>query len=175
MQPYQLRGSALLKVISIILIVKGALSLLISLLGLGSSAFLFSMIPGISEGIKTLLMSAMIIPFIVGIMHIVFGILGVVFRNKPERIFALLVFGIIMIVMVIVGIAVDFATVEIQSAFQEQMGLAVSQITGTSVDVPLQTGQAGGILTIIGYLIGFVLPGLYIYGALLNKKSLPPQ
>jgi len=168
-QVIKLRGAGLLKVVSVIMIVLGAITTasgfitpfsgntLVNVLGVDAIAIQYFQIQGA-------------ISIITGVVMLVCGIFGVRFCNRAERIHFLMVLGIVHIIasafttlysyiMMPVGVRI---MEEVQQAV-EGMGSAMAgnmNVAGMMQNVPLM-------------MTGFILPALYIVGALLNK--LPPK
>ena len=168
-QVIKLRGAGLLKVVSIIMIILGVITTasgfitpqsghtLVNVLGVDSSAIQYFQILGI-------------ISIISGVVMLVCGLFGWKLCNRADKTHFLLILGIIHIVvsafttlysyiMSAVGIRI---MEEVQQAVAE-MGSAMAgniNVTGMMQNVPLM-------------MTGFILPVLYIIGALLNK--LPPK
>jgi len=168
-QVIKLRGAGLLKVVSIIMIILGAITTasgfitpqsgytLVNVLGVDAAAIQYFRIQGL-------------ISIITGVVMLVCGIFGVKLCNRSDKINFLLVLGIIHIivsafttlysyVMMPVGIRI---MEDVQRAVEE-MGSAMAgdmNVAGMMQNVPLM-------------MTGFILPVLYIVGALLNK--LPPK
>jgi len=168
-QVIKLRGAGLLKVVSIIMIILGAITTasgfitplsgqtLVNVLGVDAFAIQYFQIQGI-------------ISVITGVVMLVCGIFGVKLNNSADRAHLLLIMGIVHIVasafttlysyvMMPVGVRL---MEEVQQAVQE-MGSAMAgnmNVAGMMQNVPLM-------------MTGFILPALYIIGALLNR--LPPK
>jgi len=168
-QVIKLRGAGLLKVVSIIMIILGVITTasgfitpqsgytLVNVLGVDSSAIQYFRILGM-------------ISIISGAVMLVCGLFGWKLCNRADKTQLLLILGIIHIVvsafttlysyiMNSVGIRI---MEEVQQAVAE-MGSAMAgnmNVTGMMQNVPLM-------------MTGFILPVLYIIGALLNK--LPPK
>ena len=164
-QVIKLRGSGLLKVVSIILIILGVITTasgfitpnsgqtLVNVLGVDAIAIQYFQIQGA-------------ISLITGVVMLVCGIFGLKLCNRADKTHLLLLLGIIHIVasafttlysyvMMPVGVRI---MEEVQQAVQE-MGSAMAgnmNVAGVMQNVPLM-------------MTGFILPVLYIVGALLNK------
>lgn len=94
-----LKGSTLLKVVSIIMIVFGAIALIVALLSIAGIAVL------IASGIGTaLLYGALVVSIIQCIIFFVAGILGVVYAKKKEKAGTVIVFGIVLIILNVLSI-----------------------------------------------------------------------
>lgn len=93
------------------------------------------------EATGGLYMLASLIGLAASVIQLVAGIMGAINWNKPEKAQPCVVMGIIIIVLALINVATTIS------------------INGFSTS---------GILNL---LIGFILPGLYTYGALSLKKS----
>ena len=167
----KLRGAALLKVIGILMIIFGAIALISGLSSLGSGSMMASMF-GLDElGIQYFKIIGTI-SLVTGIAELVFGILGIRFRNLPDKVMVLLVIGIIQIVIAAFTALYNHTLAPIGDRVTEQILQATMDMYGTS---------AGSIMpnatilqdNIVLNSIGFVIPALFIVGALLNR--LPPK
>ena len=168
-QIIKLRGSGLLKIVSLIMIILGAISVasgfftpnsgqtLVNVLGVDPIAIQYFQVQGM-------------ISIITGAVMLVCGIFGFRLHNRADKVQLLIILGVVNIiaaafttlysyVMMPIGIRI---MEEVQQAIQE-MGSALAgnmNVTGLMQNVPLM-------------LTGFILPVLFIVGALLNK--LPPK
>lgn len=168
-QVIKLRGASLLKVVSIIMIILGAITTasgfitpqsgytLVNVLGVDPIAIHYFQIQGV-------------ISVISGIVMLVCGIFGVKLCNRSDRVMLLLILGIVHIVVAVFTTIYSYIMAPMGERVIEQVQIAVSEmgsafagnmnITGMMQNVPLM-------------LIGFILPVLYIVGVLLNR--LPPK
>ena len=165
----KLRGAGLLKVVSIILIILGAITAASGFLSPNSGATLVNVLGVDPIAIQYFRIQG-VISLATGVVMLVCGIAGVRLNNRADKAGLLLVLGIIHVVvsafttlysyvMMPVGIRI---MEEVQQAVQE-MGSAMAgnmNVSGMMQNVPLM-------------MTGFILPALYIVGALLNK--LPPK
>ena len=158
MQQTKLRGSVLLLIVGILMIIAGAFGVIISLLLGASGAILNGTVQSadlaeimdqlnailaqynLSADVLAKAITTITILLVVSaILDIVFGILGIAFRNKAEKANLLFIFGIIL---VLVSLAGSF--------------------------LPVIMFKAG--FSIGSFLISLVLPVLYVVGAALNKS-----
>jgi len=130
-------GKGLLKVVSILFIIAGAFAVITSIFGAASSAMLAQL--GIQSGTEII---AMIISVTMGILEIVFGILGIKQCAIPTQGQLFIVSGIVLCAM---------------------------QVLNMSMHI---IGSGGLMLFALpAGLLGFVLPALYIVGGVKNKKA----
>jgi len=168
-QVIKLRGAGLLKVVSIIMIILGVITTasgfmqpnsgqtLVNVLGVDASAIQYFQIMGI-------------ISIISGVVMLVCGIFGVKLCNRADKTQFLLILGIIHIVVsaftTLYGYVMNPVGVRIMEEVQQavaEMGSAMAgnmNVSGMMQNVPLM-------------MTSFILPVLFIVGALLNK--LPPK
>ena len=102
-------GRGKLKVTGIIYTVLGALSILGSLLILGAAAGVFSVLGAVS-----------------GVFYLVIGILGIRNCGRPENCGANFVLGVIVLVLVVIGLAVNVAVSGPTGAAYSVVGLVLS-------------------------------------------------
>ena len=168
-QVIQLRGAKLLKVVSIIMIIFGALSTAGGFISIGSGSLMSSVL-GLDEyGLKIISMLG-IVSVISGIVMLVFGILGVKNCNRPDRIGFMLLIGIILIMEAIFSSIYSYAL----APAQEYVARQVLDATLQSYGVEQANSSLGVVATNpVMMWIGVALPALFFIGALLNK--LPPK
>ena len=168
-QVIKLRGSGLLKIVSLIMIIFGAITLVSGFITPNSGHTLVNVLGVDPVAIQYFQVLGMI-SIITGAVMLVCGVFGFKLCNRADKIHLLLILGIVNIiaaafttlynyVMLPVGIRI---MEEVQQAISE-MGTAFAgnmNITGMMQNVPLM-------------LTGFILPALFILGAFLNK--LPPK
>jgi hypothetical protein len=167
----KLRGAALLKVISIIMIIFGAISLVSGLSSIGSGPMMVRMF-GLDElGIQYFKIIGTI-SIVTGIAEIVFGILGIRFRNRPDKVMLLLIVGIVQMVIAAFSALYHFTLAPIGDRVTEQIMQATMEMYGVTANnaIPNATMLQNNIIL---NSIGFVIPALFIIGVLLNR--LPPK
>ena len=129
------KGSTMIKVVGILMIVFGAIGLIISIVGFGAVALLDAV--GASMGMAYF---ACVLALLSSIVELVTGILGVVNHDKPEKAQILLICAIVIVVLSLLG----------------------------NIIVPI---IAGSDVSIVSFLIGLILPGLFAWGAIQNKQG----
>ena len=144
--PAKAPGSTILKVVGILMIIFGALSLIIGLAAgavVGATSALADEL-GVTDAETTSALGSAgaytAVLIVCAIVEFVAGIVGVALNNKPAKAVVCLVFGCLTIIVALVSFI---------------MGI-VSGATATNI---------------ISGLVGFVLPVLYFIGALKNKKA----
>ena len=153
MQP---RGKMMLKVVGIIMIVGGALSLFYSLIvAVGGAALMNLSVNGrtitsfqTADLEKTIAVIG-ILGLISGAIELTTGIIGCANAAKAERANLCMVFGIISCAMTIISV-----TVELLSGMLSFAGNGVAIISALG-----------------GLMLGLVLPVLFLVGSIMNKKS----
>ena len=141
------KGRVFLKVCGILMIIGGAITIIVSgILGLvgyaAGNAIASAGDQSAGEVVGVLVLVGAIISLISGILELIAGIVGVKNANKPEKATTCLVWGIIVLVLNIIGMILTFV------------------------------GDSSGAGTIIVSIItSLVVPVLYIVGAVLNKKT----
>ena len=168
-QVIKLRGAGLLKVVSIIMIVLGALALGSGFITPNSGSTMVNVLGVDPVAIQYFRVQGMI-SIINGAVMLVCGIFGLKMCNRAERISFLIVLGIVLIVAEAFTTLYSYVMMPVGILIMEQVQQAVSEmgsamagnmnITGMMQNVPLM-------------MTGFILPVLFIVGALLNK--LPPK
>ena len=149
--PVKAPGSTILKVVGILMIIFGALSLIIGLAAGALTGAVNSLADSIASELDAseaaevtkaagTLTGYTTVLIIASIIEIVAGIVGCALNNKPAKATICLVFGVLTLIVALVSFI---------------MGIAGG-------------ASATGIIT---GLVGFVLPILYIVGALKNKKA----
>ena len=131
-------------VAGILLIVFGSISVILALISLAASSFIIG-----------------VLELICGACGIVVGVFGIKNRGLPEKAQQCLLLDIILMVL-LVGRAIYSVTVSLG---------ALNQVSSySSVDSgALFAGSAIGV--IIGVIITFTIPVLYLIGAIMNKKA----
>lgn len=154
MQQNKARGSVMILVVSIIMIIGSAFGLIASLItgAAGSyvktamtdadiqSALAQSGLQVPADKLSQALMIITILSVISAIIELICAILGIVNRNKVEKAGLLIVLGIVMIVVALVANL-----------------------------VPVFMWKA--VISAVSVIVGLVLPVLYLIGAFLNKNS----
>jgi hypothetical protein len=156
----------MLKVVGIITIVFAAISILggFGMIGIGS--LMASMIPGLDAAVKQVFSILGIVILIVGAVDLIFGIFGIRYRNRAEKAQLLIIFGVVQIIITV-------ASMVYSNMMNESMMGVLSQLQnlyGAAGMGYSSTLSAGGFSWTSG--ISFILPVLYIIGAILNKR--PP-
>jgi len=166
----KLRGAGLLKVVGILMIIFGAIALISGLSSIGSGSVMASMFGLDSLGIQYFKIIGTI-SLITGIIELVFGILGIRFRNLPDKVMFLLVIGIIQMVIAAFSTLYNHTLAPIGDRVMEQITQAMTDMYGgINSAMPNATMLQDNIAL---NSIGFVIPALFIIGALLNR--LPPK
>ena len=170
MQQVKQRGSTLLKVVGIILIIFGAISLLGGLATAAMGSMTASLL-GIDEyGMQFFRING-ILSLISGVVYLCVGILGVRLCNRAGKEGLLLLLGIIMILVTLFTTLysltmVDMETYVLQQILDSQMlsyGFAATDTNISSfANNPVSIG------------IGFILPVLFVIGALRNRMRPKP-
>ena len=140
------RGRVLLKIMGIIMIVGGALSIIMSIILIAAVAVL-SGYPGTGG-----LIVGIIITILAGIAELIAGIICTKNAGKPENATKCMVWAIIVIVLQLVGFIITLIGA---GTFARMNGASVS---------------SGGS-TVVSIIFGLAVPVLAIVGAVLNKKS----
>jgi hypothetical protein len=173
-QKIRLKGSVLLLVVGIFLVVFGAFGLLGALAQAGAYVFF----PRINSDvfisapeIRSMKFSFAIL-LTTGIVDLVFGIFAIRFRNRSDKIKWMFVLGIIMMI-VQAGITVYSKVLETRllQSMEYHAGLVMPDIMDRMNSIPGFDMNRGMIYSIISIVAGFILSALYILGAVLNKQS----
>ena len=169
----KLKGSALLKVVGIIMIIYGVITVVSGLVSIGSGPMLASMF-GLDEvGVRyyTIMGS---ISMITGAVELVFGIFGVRFCKDAGKAGFLIIVGIIQVVITAFSMLYNYALTPMAERVNQQMMDSLSQMTGAaSADaLPNAALLSGSIASIV---LGFGLPALYILGAFLNRLPMKKE
>ena len=149
------KGRKVLKVVGIIMIVIAAIGLISSLISLLGASALISMGVG-----ATITWVSIVVSLIFSGIELAAGIFGVKNCNVPEKAQTCLIFGVVLIVLQVIGTAIGYV-----------YSLDVTAVTAAAYGTELVSSTTTIMSTVIGLIIGLVLPVLYIYGASLNKKS----
>ena len=137
-------GKGLLKVVSILFIIFGAIATVILIIGLIGYAMADSI-----GGLAGIIIVTLILILVVSVLELIIGIVGLKKCGDPTKGRFFITTGIILCALSLVSL--------------------ILSIAGGSFDVT-SLGIKTGTLTIIG----FVLPVLYIIGGSMNKKAVPP-
>ena len=169
MPQVKLRGAVLLKVVSIIFIILGALSVasgflsplsgrtLVNTLGIDEIAIQYFQILGVTS-------------IVTGAVMLICGLCGLRLCNNPGKINFLIILGIINIVVTAFSTLYNYIMAPVGERVLEEMQKAVMEM-GSGVAGNMNIGgmmQSAPLMA-----VGFILPVLFIVGALLNK--LPPR
>ena len=167
MQKIRYKGATLIMVVSVILIILGALNLL----GGVSAAFLGRITAstlGLDEFGQSYYQVMGFVSLISGVVGLAGGIFGVRFNNHGDKAGLLLVVGIIQLIVVF------FVTLygTLTAAAGERVTQQIMDNVGVSLEsdgINTLMSMGGNVMTVVTFL----LPALFIVGALLNKK--PPK
>ena len=167
----KLRGAALLKVLGILMIIFGAIALLSGVSSAVSGPMMTSMF-GLDELSIQYFRIIGTISIVTGAVELVFGIIGIRFRNLPDKVMVLLVIGIVQMVIAAFTALYNHTLAPIGDRVTEQILKATADMYGVSggMGMPNATILQDNIVL---YSIGFAIPALFIIGALLNR--LPPK
>ena len=171
--PEKLKGETLLKVVTIIVIVLGAITIALGAISYLSSSFTMSMF-GLGENIGRIYSLIGGVTAISGIVIIVVGILGLKWRKDIEYSAAIIV---IAIVQAISSFVCGSITANLNAAIQqpltdaivasmpEMQGIMESELVTSSTAISLPVDPTT--------LVCIVLSVLMIIGAILNKNTKP--
>ena len=165
----KLRGAGLLKVVSILLIIFGAISIVSGFSSIGSGSMMANMFGLDETGIKYFSAVGMI-SIIAGIAELIFGVLGVKFCNRADKAGFLLIVGIIQIVITVFTTLYNKALAPMADRVNQQILDATAAMYGVNVESAMPNAS---LLTndFVLTAIGFILPVLFVIGALLNRKE----
>ena len=170
-QTTKLRGAALLKVVGVIMIIFGAISIGSGFISMASGSAMSSMF-GLDEYARQYFWMLGIIAVITGAVELVIGIFGVRFGNRAEKTNFLLIAGIVQIVVAVFTTLYNSTIAPMGLRVYDQIMEATVQMYGAMpATANLNATSLSGSPTL--NLIGFILPVLFIIGALLNR--LPPK
>ncbi|MCL1895865.1 MAG: hypothetical protein FWG03_04895 [Clostridiales bacterium] len=165
------RGADLLRVVSIIMIILGVISVVSGVITVFTGG-LMSSIYGLDEfGIRYFQIIG-IMALATGAAELVFGILGLRFGSRFDKAGFLVVIGVIQILITTFSVLYNNIMASAGIRVMEQIMSTVEQDYGVSADIGPNTyaGLTGNPLL---YVFNFILPALFIIGALLNR--LPPK
>ena len=168
-QAIKLRGAGLLYVVSIILIIFGAIMAASGAITMGSIQMLASLI-GLDELGMQYFQVVGALALVTGVPNIVFGFFGVRFRNRADKVGFLLMSGIILVVIAVFATLYNQAIAPMGVKITEQSMEALTQMYGAAATSPsINIGVLSNNIVLIA--IRFVLPALFVIGALLNRQS----
>jgi len=169
MQQVRQRGATLLKVVSIILIILGAISLVSGVGSVGSGSLMATLYGLDGFGVQYFRIMG-ILSLITGGAYLVFGIVGVRFCNRAGKEGLLLLLGIILIVICIFTTLYNLTMAETEAYVIRQIMDAQMQSYGmAATDTNIGSLSSNPLMV----AIGFILPVLFVIGALLNR--MPPK
>jgi hypothetical protein len=129
------KGSTMLKVVGILMIIFGAIGIIISITAFAGVALLDA--AGANMGLAYV---ACVISLLGSVAELVTGIMGVINCEKPEKAQLLMTCAIVIIALSLLG----------------------------NIIFPLIAGSG---VSVVSFLIGLILPGLFIFGAIQNKQG----
>lgn len=147
------RGRKFLKVVGIILIVFGGISLLMALFSVMGASAIISM--GMPAGI---MWASIVFSVVASGIQLFAGICGVRYCEVTEKAKTCLILGVIMVVIQVVSAVIGY----IQTVQTAHLATLTSGVVSSTTTV---------MSTVFGLIIGLILPVLYLYGAILNTKS----
>lgn len=135
------KGSTMLKVVGILMIVFGSIGIIVSIVAFGAVA----LVDGVAGAVEAEVnlgaaYFGCVLALLSAIAELVTGIMGVVNHNKPEKAQLCLICAAVVIGLSILG------------------NFLVPIIAGSSISW-------------FGFLVNLILPGLFIYGAIQNKQG----
>ena len=136
-----MKGKGLLKVVGILMIIGGALSIIMSIIAIAGVGALTYLADGLSSAQlnPTIIYTSCVVMILGSVAELIAGIIGVKNCAKPEKATSCLVFGIIVAIFNLLGIIIG--------------------------------AVGGSGFNFVSLIIGLVLPVLFIVGAVMNKKS----
>lgn len=139
---FLMKGKGLLKVVGILMIIGGAISIIMSIVaiaGVGALTYLADGDLSSAQLNPTIIYTSCVVMILGSVAELIAGIIGVKNCTKPEKATSCLVFGIIVAIFNLLGIII---------------------------------GAVGGSgFNFMSLVTGLVLPVLFIVGAVMNKKS----
>jgi len=160
-QEIKLRGAGLLKVVSIIMIIMGVISAVSGVITMGSGGMLVSVF-GMDEFAAQYFRVLGVLSLVTGIVMLVFGVFGVKLHNRAEKAGFLLVLGIINIVIMAFSVLYNSVMAPMWASIVDQ----ITQSAGVSMYPTNISGMAQSVPLMVP---GFILPALFILGAMLNR------
>ena len=169
--PYtiKLKGAGLLKVVSIIMIIFGAISVGSGAISIGSGGMLVSVF-GMDEFAAQYFRVLGVLSLVTGAVTLVFGGFGVKLCNRADKAGFLLVLGIINIVIAAFSTLYNSVMAPMWESIVEQITQSAGAMYGASAYPTNISGMAQSVPLM---LLGFILPALFILGAFLNR--IPPK
>jgi|GEM_PF-5307010 len=163
------RGSGLLKVVTIIMIILGAITIGGGFISMGSGSMMASRLGLDAFGQQYFHMIGTI-AIVTGAVELIIGVLGLINCNRPGKANFLLTLGVIQLVAAVFSTLYNHAMAPMGEQVLTQLMNSVQQLYGTTpaAAANINTSNLSGSPFMIG--IGFVLPILFIIGALLNKR-----
>ena len=152
--------SRMLFVISIIMLVFAAISLIssvISAVGLGAIMETYKsmgMTSEMADKVKNLLQISIIFSLAFTIIKIIFGITGILSAQKPERANLIVILGCIMVGLVFISLVTSKPLTDTMKPF----------LAGLGAD------KASGFGSIIGVILSLIFPVLYIIAGIMLGK-----
>ena len=163
------RGATLLLVVSIIMIIFGVMGVFGGLSSMATgmmSSFSFNLD---ENGIQYFRMIGAL-SILTGAVELVFGIFGIRFRNRGDKAGFVLVLGIIQIIVTVFATIYEMMLLPMGARVMEQINRMMEQEYGfTATDMNIEGLASNPVLI----AVGFILPALFIVGALLNR--MPPK
>ena len=135
------KGSTMLKVVGILMIIFGGIGIIVSIVAFGTVA----LVDGIAGAVEAevnlgLAYFGCVLALLGSIAELVTGIMGVANHNKPEKAQLCLICAVVVIGLAILG----------------------------DLIVPIIAGSG---ISWFGLIFNLILPGLFIYGAIQNKQG----
>jgi len=163
----KLKGAGLLKVVSIIMIILGAISVASGAMSMSSGRTLVNVFAIDEFAIQYFIMLGTL-SLVTGAVMAVFGIFGVRLCNRADKAGLLLVLGIINIVITAFSTLYNYVIAPMGISIMEQVMQSARDMYGTSMYSPSVSGmaQSGPLMA-----LGFILPALFILGAFLNRMQ----
>ncbi len=143
-------GAGFLKVVGILMIVFGGISIIISGISAAASIAVSALLSGTEDGGLTGLLNMLtIVAFVASALQLVTGILGVAFSKKPEKAMVCMIFGIIVLLLGIISAVVLPMIVSSNEVYVALVG-----------EMPINW---------VSLFTGAIMPVLFIIGAAKNK------
>ena len=170
MQQVKQRGATLVKVVSIIMIVFGALSLIGGLTQAGMGSLTGSML-GVDEFAMQYYRITGVLALISGVAYLCIGIFGVRFCNRAGKEGMLLLLGIIIVLVDVFITLYNLTLLDLEAYVLQQLFDSQLEAYGfAATDINVSSFSSANPVMIA---LSFVLPALFVIGALLNRK--PPK
>lgn len=149
------KGKTFLKVTGILLIIFGALGLISSLVSMAGASVLSALAAEFGANLGGILMLSAIVSIVLGAVDLVAGILGVKNAQLPEKAQVCFIMGIIMVLLQVVSFIFALVVNSSMTPIYEAAGMP----------------NPGIVTSVLGLIVGLVLPVLYLVGANKNKQS----